>query len=99
MAAQVETGISPIDHRIYRAGNGAHPHLQCIGLRYIKEHAERHKRPRSAKRTGAISAVHSLPKWGKRDFRGIRRADIIGTDRVIVSAGNMPQPIGSQSYL
>jgi integrase len=56
-------------------------------VRALKEHAERHKRPRSAEEDRRNLAVHVLPKWAKRDFRTIRRADVIEVIESIVSTG------------
>jgi len=53
----------------------------------LKEHAERHKRPRSAEEDRRNLAIHVLPKWGRRDFRAIRRADAVELIESIVSAG------------
>jgi integrase len=87
MAAQVADGTNPIEAR--NAERQAAPTRTCEALaaRYLKEHAERHKRPRSAEEDRRNLAVHVLPKWGKRDFRTIRRADVIELVESIVSSG------------
>src|SRR5262249_14554240 len=46
-----------------------------------------HKRPRSAEEDRRNLAVHVLPKWAKRDFRTLRRADVIELIEKIVSTG------------
>jgi integrase len=87
MAAQVEAGGNPIESK--RAEHVAAPTrtFQALADRYLREHAERHKRPRSAEEDRRNLAVHVLPKWAKRDFRTIRRADVIELIESIVSAG------------
>jgi integrase len=87
MAAQVADGTNPIDAR--KAERDAAPtrNFQVLADRYLKEHAERHKRPRSAEEDRRNLAVHVLPQWSKRDFRAIRRADVVQVIESIVSAG------------
>jgi hypothetical protein len=90
MAAEVGAGKNPIDSK--RAEREAAPTrtFQALADRYLKEHAERHKRPRSAEEDRRNLAVHVLPRWAKRDFRTIRRADVIELIEAIVSA-NCPR--------
>ena len=87
MAAQIACGTNPIEAR--NAERAAVPTrtFEALAGRYLKEHAERHKRPRSAEEDRRNLAVHVLPKWAKRDFRTIRRADVIEVVESIVSAG------------
>jgi integrase len=87
MAAEVEAGGNPIESK--RAEREAAPTrtFEALANRYLKEHAERHKRPRSAEEDRRNLAVHILPKWSKRDFRSIRRADAIELIESIVSTG------------
>jgi integrase len=87
MAAEVEAGGNPIESK--RAEREAAPTrtFEALANRYLKEHAERHKRPRSAEEDRRNLAVHILPKWSKRDFRTIRRADAIELIESIVSTG------------
>ena len=61
--------------------------FEALAARYLKEHAERHKRPRSAEEDRRNLAVHVLPKWAKRDFRAVRRADVIELIESIVGTG------------
>jgi integrase-like protein len=53
----------------------------------MTEHARRHKRPRSVEEDDRNLNKHVLPKWGKRDYRKIRRADAIELIEDIVAAG------------
>ena len=87
MAAQITDGTNPIEVRNAEREAAPTRTFQALADRYLKEHAERHKRPRSAEEDRRNLAVHVLPKWGKRDFRAIRRADVIEIIESIVSAG------------
>jgi integrase len=87
MAAQIADGTNPIEARIAEREAAPTRTFQALADRYLKEHAERHKRPRSVEEDRRNLAVHILPKWGKRDFRAIRRADVIEVIESIVSAG------------
>jgi integrase len=87
MAAQVEAGTNPIEAKRTEREKAPARTFQALADRYLKEHAERHKRPRSAEEDRRNLAVHILPTWGKRDFRLIRRADVIELIESIVSTG------------
>jgi len=87
MAAQVADGTNPIDARNAEREAAPTRTFEALAGRYLKEHAGRHKRPRSAEEDRRNLAVHILPKWAKRDFRTIRRADVIEIIESIVSAG------------
>jgi integrase len=87
MAAQVAHGTNPIEVRDAEREAAPTRTFQALADRYLKEHAERHKRPRSAEEDRRNLNVHILPKWAKRDFRAIRRADVIEVIESIVSVG------------
>jgi integrase len=87
MAVQVADGTNPIEARNAEREAARTRTFQALADRYLKEHAERHKRPRSAEEDRRNLAVHVLPKWAKRDFRTIRRADVIEVIESIVSDG------------
>jgi integrase len=87
MAAQVADGTNPIEARNAEREAAPTRTFQALADRYLKEHAERHKRPRSAEEDRRNLAVHVLPKWAKRDFRAIRRADVIEVIESIINAG------------
>jgi integrase len=87
MAAQVEAGISPIDHSNKERETAHTRTFGALADRYIKEHAERHKRPRSAEEDRRNLKVHVLPKWAKRDYRSIRRGDAIALIESIIADG------------
>jgi integrase len=86
-AVQVADGTNPIEARNAEREAARTRTFQALADRYLKEHAERHKRPRSAEEDRRNLAVHVLPKWAKRDFRTIRRADVIEVIESIVSDG------------
>jgi integrase len=87
MAAQVGAGESPIDVRMAEREATPTRTFAALAERYLREYAERFKRPRSIEEDRRNLAVHVLPKWGKRDFRTIRRADIIALIESIISDG------------
>jgi integrase len=87
MAAQVAEGINPIEAKRVDRANAPTRTFQALADRYLKEHAERHKRPRSAEEDQRNLDVHILPKWANRDFRKIRRSDVIELIESIVSVG------------
>jgi integrase len=87
MAAQVQAGVNPIEVRDTERTTAHTRTFSALAARYLREHAERHKRPRSAEEDRRNLALHVLPKWGKRDFRNIRRAGVIELIEGIVSAG------------
>jgi Arm DNA-binding domain len=87
MAAQVADGANPIEARNAQREAAPTRTFQALADRYLKEHAEHHKRPRSAEEDRRNLAVHVLPRWAKRDFRAIRRADVIEVIESIVTAG------------
>jgi integrase len=87
MAAQVEAGGNPIEAKQSEREAAPARTFEALAHRYLREHAERHKRPRSAEEDRRNLAVHILPKWSKRDFRTIRRSDAIELIESIVSTG------------
>ena len=87
MAAQVADGANPIEARNVEREAVPARTFEALAARYVREHATRHKRPRSAEEDRRNLAVHVLPKWSKRDFRTIRRADAIELIESIVGSG------------
>jgi integrase len=87
MAEQVGAGESPIDVKRAEREAAATRTFAAVAGRYMKEYAERHKRPRSIEEDRRNLAVHILPEWSKRDFRSIRRADIIDLVEPIIDSG------------
>jgi hypothetical protein len=94
MAAQVGAGESPIDVRTAERAAAPARTFAALAERYLREYAERFKRPRSVEEDRRNLAVHVLPQWAKRDFRTIRRADIIALIESIISDANTPPRTG-----
>jgi integrase len=87
MAAQVEAGLDPIETRKTERKTAHTRTLAALADRYLKEHAARHKRPRSAEEDRRNLRVHILPRWAKHDYRNIRRSDVIELIESIVGDG------------
>jgi integrase len=87
MATQVEAGANPIEVRRDERNHASERTFGHLADRYLKEYAERHKRPRSAEEDRRNLAVHILPKWEERDFRTIRRDEIVALIESIIAAG------------
>lgn len=84
---QVAHGINPIDQKKQERREASGRDFQSLAERYLAEHARRHKRPRSAAEDDRNLKKHVLPKWKDRDFRKIKRADVIELVEGIVKAG------------
>lgn len=84
---QAMSGVNPIEQRRQERRDATTKTYQALADRYVNEHAKRHKRPRSAEEDERNLRVHILPKWGKRDFRKLRRADVVELIESIVSDG------------
>lgn len=84
---QAMSGVNPIEQRRQDRRDATTKTYKALADRYLNEHAKRHKRPRSAEEDERNLRVHILPKWGKRDFRKLRRADVVELIESIVSDG------------
>jgi integrase len=87
LRGRVADGVNPIEHRRKERQESHSRTFKELAERYMREHARRHKRPLSADGDDLNLNKHVLPKWGKRDYRGIRRADAIELIEAIVAAG------------
>ena len=87
MATLVDAGQNPIDIKRAELDHAPKRTFQALADRYIREYAERRKRPRSIEGDKLNLAVHILPKWARRDYRTIRRADIIELVESIIGTG------------
>jgi integrase len=56
-----------------------------LAERYLAEHARRFKR--SADQDERNLRLHVLPRWGRRDYAGIGRADVIALTEKLVTTG------------
>jgi hypothetical protein len=85
MRAAIVAGDDPAtDRREERAGGRT---FDRLAERYVREHAERHKREISARMDTRNLRLHVLPKWGRRDYTTIRRADVIELVEGVIAAG------------
>ena len=78
---EVAAGRNPAEHR-----RGARMRtFAALADRYLIEHAWRHKRSASADER--MLRKHVLPRWGRRDFTLLGRADLIELVERIVANG------------
>lgn len=87
MRKQVAAGINPVEAKRTERAEAGSRDFAVLAERYMVEHAQRHKRPRSIDEDRRNLDKHILPKWRKRDYRKIRRADCIELLEAIVAAG------------
>jgi integrase len=87
LRAKVADGVNPIDAKRQERSESQSRTFKTLAERYMAEHARRHKRPRSVEEDSRNLNKHVLPKWGKRDYRKIRRADAIDLIEGMVAAG------------
>ena len=87
LRAKVADGVNPIDAKRQERSESQSRTFKTLAERYMTEHARRHKRPRSVEEDSRNLNKHVLPKWGKRDYRKIRRADAIDLIEGMVAAG------------
>ena len=71
----VEAGVNPIEARDRERQTADTRTFSALAGRYLREHAERHKRPRSAEEDRRNLALHVLPKWARREFRNFNPGD------------------------
>jgi integrase len=85
MRSTVAAGGDPAQHK--REERGGAKTFGALADRYLKEHADRHKRPASAAADRRNLTKHILPKWQNRPYASIRRADVIELVEGIIAAG------------
>ena len=85
MRRAVAIGVDPAEHK--RESRGGAKMFGALADRYLKEHADRHKRPASAAADHRNLNKHVLPKWRNRPYASIRRADVIELVEGIIGAG------------
>ncbi len=78
---EIASGRNPADHKREAPARA----FAALADRYLNEHARRFKR--SADQDERNLRLHILPRWGKRDFSGITRADVIALTERIAAAG------------
>ncbi|MGA7665628.1 MAG: tyrosine-type recombinase/integrase [Pseudolabrys sp.] len=87
MATLVDAGQNPNEVKSAERDHAPKRTFQALADRYLREYAERRKRPASIEGDRLNLDVHILPKWAKRDYRTIRRADIIELIETIIGTG------------
>jgi integrase len=87
LRGKVADGVNPIDAKRQERSESQSRTFETLAKRYMDEHARRHKRPRSIEEDERNLNKHVLPKWKKRDYRKIRRADAIDLIEAMVAAG------------
>jgi integrase len=68
---QVAEGADPHADRLALRGRGS---FELLAQRYLEEHAK--KKNKSWRQADALVRKHLMPRWGKLDLGGIRRADV-----------------------
>ena len=84
---QVAAGANPIETKRRRREEANTNTFGALAERFMREHAWRHKRPRSAQEDARNLRVHVLPAWGGRPFQNIARKDVIELVENIVATG------------
>jgi integrase len=85
MRGTIAAGGDPAQHK--REERGGAKTFGTLADRYLKEHADRHKRPASAAADRRNLRKHVLPKWQNRPYAAIRRADVIELVEGIIATG------------
>jgi integrase len=85
----VAKGINPIAEKRKDRREASSKTFQALSDRYLEEHARRFKRSADADERNL--RLHVLPKWGKRRYDHIRRADVIELVEGMVKAGSPVQ--------
>src|SRR5713101_3479144 len=89
LRAKVANGVNPIVEKRRDLRDASSKTFQALSDRYLEEHARRFKRSADADERNL--RLHILPKWAKRRYDHIRRADVIELVEGIVKAGSPVQ--------
>jgi integrase len=89
LRATVASGINPIQQKRSGRADASSKSFRILADRYLDEHARRFKRSHAADE--ASLRLHILPKWSRRRFDQIERADVIELVEGIVRAGSPVQ--------
>ena len=73
----VAKGKNPVEMRRQERVEAPQKTFGALAARYLVEHANRHKRPRSAAEDRRNLDLHILPRWRNRRYEDLRRADLI----------------------
>jgi integrase len=85
MRREVAGGVNPVAVKRKDRAEAGSKTFQHLADRYMKEHALRHKR--SADGDERNLRKHILPKWGKRRYADIARADVIEIVEGLITDG------------
>ena len=85
LRAKVAKGINPIAAKRQDRREAASRTFEALSERYLEEHARRFKKSADADERNL--RLHVLPRWAKRRFDHIRRADVIELVEGLVKAG------------
>ena len=85
MRAAVALGENPAEQRREQRSGGRS--FNALADRYLAEHAKRHKKQSSADADERNLRLHVRPKWGKRDYKTIKRGDVIELVEGLIATG------------
>jgi integrase len=77
---QIAAGLNPAIHKREASSRT----FAALAARYLEEHSRRFKR--SFDQDERNLRLHVLPRWGRRDYTGIGRADIIALVEKLIAA-------------
>jgi integrase len=83
----VAKGQNPVEIRRQERVEAPQKTFEALAARYMAEHADRHKRPRSAAEDRRNIDLHVLPRWRNRRYEDLRRADLIELVEGLVKDG------------
>ena len=83
----VAKGQNPVEIRRQERVEAPQKTFEALAARYMAEHADRHKRPRSAAEDRRNLDLHILPRWRNRRYEDLRRADLIELVEGLVKDG------------
>lgn len=84
---KVASGINPMEAKRKERAASASRSFEAVSERYLTEHAERKKAPRSVAEDRRLLNKHVRPKWRRRRIDDIRRSDVIELCEPLVAAG------------
>jgi integrase len=89
LRAQVANGVNPIAQKRLDRHDAGSKTFRALSDRYLEEHARRFKRSADADERNL--RLHILPKWAKRRYDHIERADVIELVEGIIKSGSPVQ--------
>jgi integrase len=86
MRREVAGGGDPADRKRRDRAEAGAKSFGALAERYLAEHSRRHKRSHAADERNLRK--HILPRWQRRAYASIKRADVIELVEAVVSAGH-----------